>query len=116
MGNTFNPEEEEKKRAVFEAMSPKRQQRILKKGYENWNPFLRPKEPFEQITRRGEGDLERALELYHRFFSESRMDDHCTAYVQGVNDMCLGMVRNDDRYRGMYDFCCWYRKKREEGT
>jgi hypothetical protein len=115
MGSTPNPEEEKKKREIFEAMSPKRQQRILKKGYDDWNPFQRPKEPFEQITRKGAGDLERALELYHRFFAERRMDDFCTAYVQGVNDICLGIIRGDDRYRGMYDFCCWYREKREEG-
>jgi len=90
-------EEEQKKREIFEAMSPKRQQRILKKGYENWDPFQRPKEPFEQMRRRGEGDLERALELYHRFFSERTTNAYCTAYVQGVNDICLGIVRGDDR-------------------
>jgi hypothetical protein len=37
----ISPEEEEKrKRAIFESMSPRRQKHILKKGYEKWNPFL----------------------------------------------------------------------------
>ena len=114
MVSTLNAEEEKKKREIFEAMSPKRQERILKKGYENWNPFFRPKEPFEQIKRKGQGEVERARELYHRFFAERKMDAFCTAYVQGVNDMCLGLVRGDDRYKGMYDFCRWLGEKREE--
>lgn len=116
MEKTLNAEEEKKKREIFEAMSPRRQQRVLKKGYENWNPFQRPKEPFEQIARRGENDLESAFELYHRFFSEKAVDAYCTAYVRGVNDICLGLIRGDDRYKGMYDFCCWFREKREEET
>ncbi len=46
-------EEEKKKKEVFEGMSPRRQQRILKKGYDKWDPFLAPKEPpfFNQEER-----------------------------------------------------------------
>jgi len=111
----LSTEEEQKKREIFEAMSPKRQQRILKKGYDNWNPFVPPKEPFDQIGRKA-GDLERALSLYHRYLTERKIDSCSTSYVQGVNDICLGLTRGDDRYRGMYDFCCWYREQKEETT
>jgi hypothetical protein len=34
----LTPEEEKKKRDLFEAMSPRSQKRILKKGYEEWDP------------------------------------------------------------------------------
>ncbi|MFH0811968.1 MAG: hypothetical protein V2A69_03910 [Pseudomonadota bacterium] len=111
----LTPEEEKKKREIFEAMSPKRQERVLKKGYDNWDPFQRPKEPFEQVKRAG-GTIERALTLSHRYFEEKKITNYSTAYFQGVMDVCQGIVRDDDRYRGMYDFCCWYRDKKEEGN
>jgi hypothetical protein len=38
-------EREQKKREIFAGMSPRRQRRILEKGYERWDPFLAPKEP-----------------------------------------------------------------------
>ena len=44
----FSPEEAEKrKRAVFDSMSPRRQKHILKKGYEQWDPFEEPKDPID---------------------------------------------------------------------
>ena len=46
-------EEEKKKKELFEGMSPRSQKRILKKGYDKWDPFLAPKEPpfFNQEER-----------------------------------------------------------------
>ncbi len=47
----FSPEEAEKrKRAVFESMSPRRQKHILKKGYDQWDPFEEPKDPIDIRT------------------------------------------------------------------
>ena len=111
----LTPEEEKKKREIFEAMLPRRQQRILKKGYENWNPFQRPKEPWQQIKRQGENQ-KRSLNLYHLFFSKRQNENYSNDYVQGVIEMCQGIIKDDDRYRGMYDFCCWYREKGRENT
>ena len=42
-------EYEVKKRAIFDGMSKRGQQRILRLGYENWDPFQEPKDPREQI-------------------------------------------------------------------
>jgi len=41
----MSAEREQRKREIFTAMSPRRQRRILEKGYERWDPFLEPKEP-----------------------------------------------------------------------
>jgi len=109
----LTPEEEKKKREIFEAMSPRRKERILKKGYENWNPFLKPKDPLEQIKREN-SNLIQALKLSYRFFSEKKIKNYSNAYIQGVNEICLGIARNDDRYQGIYDFCCWYKEKKDE--
>ena len=40
-------EEENQKKAVFDAMSARSRRRILDKGYENWDPFLKPKDPID---------------------------------------------------------------------
>lgn len=106
-------EEEQKKREIFEAMSPRQKERVLRKGYENWNPFIKPKEPIEQI-RRENNNLIQALKLSQQFFSEKKIEKYSSAYIQGVKEICLGMARNDDRYQGIYDFCCWYKQKRNE--
>jgi hypothetical protein len=38
--------EEQKKKAIFDAMSKRSRKRVLDKGYEQWDPFLPPKDPF----------------------------------------------------------------------
>ena len=44
----LSPEEEEKrKRAILESMSPRRRKHILKKGYDRWDPFEMPKDPID---------------------------------------------------------------------
>ena len=45
---TFSPEQiEEKKKAIFDTMGKRGQKQILKKGYEQWDPFQDPKDPIE---------------------------------------------------------------------
>jgi hypothetical protein len=106
-------EEEKKKREIFEAMLPRRQERILRKGYDEWNPFQEPKEPLERLKQH-EDEKERSRELLRSFFQEVQADGKSDEYVQGVFEMCRGILRNDNRFRGMYDFCCWYAKKQGE--
>lgn len=101
------PEEaERRKRAVFDAMSPRRQKHILKKGYERWDPFLEPKDPIDirrDRTRRTTHDLVRE-------FLQSRSAETVNpAYSRGVLEIALGIVNQEDRFRGMFEFACWYR-------
>ncbi|WAC08524.1 MAG: hypothetical protein OS130_04835 [Thermodesulfobacteriota bacterium] len=110
---TLSPEEEQKKREIFEAMSPKRQQGILKKGYENWDPFQKPKEPFDRINGK-EGDRERLVSLWHQFLKEKDFISPSNAFLQGAFEICRGILEEDERYRGMLEFCLWYKGKREE--
>ena len=111
----LTPEEEKKKREIFEAMSPKRQQRILNKGYENWNPFQQPKEPFDKIKGK-EGDRERLVSLWHQFLKEKNLISSNDAFMQGAFEICKGILEEDERYRGMLEFCLWYKGKREKKT
>jgi hypothetical protein len=32
------------------------------------------------------------------------------AYNRGVLEIAMGIVNGEDRFRGMYEFACWYRE------
>lgn len=104
----FSPEEAEKrKRAVFESMSPRRQKQILKKGYEQWDPFEEPKDPID--IRKDK--TRRTTQMLVREFLQSRTsENYSNAYGRGVLEIALGIVNEDDYFRGMYEFACWYRE------
>jgi len=103
----LTPEEEKRrKKAIFDAMSARSRKRILNKGYEKWDPFLMPKDPIDirMAERR-----ETALALIRKFLQTCRHEEYSNAYGQGVWEICMGIIGDDDRYRAMYDFSCWYR-------
>jgi hypothetical protein len=111
----FSPEDVEKrKKAVFDAMSHRRQQHILKKGYPKWDPFQEPKDPIE--IRRDKS--KRTTQMLVREFLQSRTDAACSnAYSRGALEIALGIVNEDERFIAMYDFSCWYRELlRKEGV
>lgn len=99
---------EKRKRMIFDNMSSRGQRRILKIGYDNWNPFQDPKDPIE--IRRDSTD--RTLsQLVSDFFSQVELDEEPSAKCrQGVLEMALGMINKDDRYIAMFKFACWYKK------
>ena len=107
------PEEEMRKKAVFDAMSPRRQKQIMKRGYDKWDPFIEPKDP---IDLRADKTKRTARDLARQFLQSYEGDDYSNAFGQGVWDMCLGIVSDDERYIGMYEFSCWYQELlKEEG-
>jgi hypothetical protein len=108
----FSPEEVEKrKRAVFESMSPRRQKHILKKGYDKWDPFAEPKDPIDIRKDR----TKRTTQMLVREFLQSRSsEDYSNAYGRGVLEMALGIVNNDEYFKGVFEFGCWYRELLEK--
>ena len=108
----FSPEEAEKrKRAVFESMSPRRQKHILKKGYDKWDPFLEPKDPID--IRKDK--TKRTTQMLVREFLQSRsLQDYSNEYGRGVLEMALGIVNNDEYFKGVFEFGCWYRELLEK--
>ena len=103
----FSPEEAEKrKRAVFESMSPRRQKHILKKGYDQWDPFAEPKDPID--IRKDK--TKRTTQMLVREFLQSRSsENYSNAYGRGVLEMALGIINNDEYFKGVFEFGCWYR-------
>ena len=94
-----------KKRAIFDNMTPRSQKRIMKLGYEKWDPFQEPKDPID--IRRDE--TKRTTQQLVREFLQSRGDaKYSNAYSRGVLEMALGIINGDDRFIGMYEFAAWY--------
>lgn len=112
MSEMSSRESDDRKKAVFDAMSPRRQKHILKKGYDKWDPFQEPKDPID--IRRDK--TKRTTQMLVREFLQSRSSEGYTnAYGRGVLEMALGIVNDDDRFIGMYEFARWHQEllKRE---
>jgi hypothetical protein len=97
----------DKKQAIFDAMSPRRQKHILNKiGYERWDPFEKPNDPID--IRRDKS--RRTSQMLAREFLQSRpLEGYSNSYGRGVLDMAIGIVNDDDRYLGMYEFALWHK-------
>jgi hypothetical protein len=111
----FSPEEvERRKRAIFDGMSPRRQKHILERGYDAWDPFEEPKDPID-IRR---DSTNRTTQMLAREFLQTRPGEaENNAYSRGVLEMAMGIVNREDRFRGMFDFSCWYAELlRKEGS
>lgn len=102
-----SPEEEEKerKKAILESMSPRRRQYILKKGYDKWDPFKMPKDPTD-IKMNQAGHTTQIL--VREFLQTQSLKEYSNEYGRGAFEICLGIINNDARHKGMYDFACWY--------
>ena len=104
--STTSSEEAQRKKAIFDAMSQRRQQHILKKGYDKWNPFQEPKDP---IDIRKDKSKRTTQTLVREFLQIKDSESYSPAYGRGVLEICLGIVNDDERFIGMYEFSCWYR-------
>ena len=107
MSEFTSQEIETRKKAVFDRMSPRRQKHILKKGYDKWDPFEEPKDPIDIRKDKSK----RTTQMLVREFLQSRSSEgYSNAYGRGVLEMALGIVNEDDRFIGMYEFVCWHRE------
>jgi len=112
MNELSKQEAEQRKKAVFDAMSPRRQKHILKKGYGKWDPFEEPKDPID-IRK---DPTKRTSQMLVREFLQSRSaEEYSNAYGRGVLEMAIGIINDDDRFIGMYEFARWHQEllKRE---
>jgi hypothetical protein len=106
------PSDSEKKQAIFNAMSPRRQKHIRDKiGYEKWDPFEKPKDP---IDLRRDKSRRTSQGLVREFLRSRPLQGYSNSYGRGVLDMAIGIVNDDDRYLGMYEFALWHKKLLEK--
>lgn len=96
---------QERKRAIFESMSPRRQKYIIKRGYDKWDPFEEPKDP---IDIRRDRTQRTTQQLVRAFLQQCEHESYSNAYGRGVLEMALGIINHDDRFIGMFEFAAWY--------
>ena len=98
-------EEDARKKAIYDTMSPRRQKHISKKGYDKWDPFELPKDPID--IRKDK--TKRTSQMLVREFLQSRSSgEYSNEYGRGVLEFCLGIINDDERYIGMFEFAGWY--------
>ena len=104
----ISPDEEQKrKKAIFESMSPRRQKHILKKGYDEWDPFQEPKDP---IDIRKDKTKRTTQELFRAFLQSRSEEKYSNEYGRGVFEICHGIINDDDKFKGMFEFSVWYQE------
>jgi len=106
MENFTKEEIEQKKKMIFDAMGERGQKQILKKGYENWNPFAEPKDP---IDIRKDKTKRTSQALLREFLQQTSHDGYSNEFAQGALEMCFGIINEDEKIRGMFEFSNWYK-------
>lgn len=100
-------EEAFRKQAIFDSMAPRRQKQILKRGFDKWDPFQEPKDP---IDIRQDKTKRTSQVLIREFLQTLDSDNYSTDYANGAFEICLGIINENEKYQGMFDFSCWYRE------
>ena len=101
-------DQELRKKAIFDSMSSRRQKQIVKRGYDRWDPFEEPKDP---IDIRRDATKRTTQQLVREFLQNCGHEKYSNAYGRGVLEIALGIINDDDRFIGMYEFACWYRNQ-----
>jgi hypothetical protein len=87
-------------------MSPRRQKHILKKGYDKWDPFIKPKDP---IDIRTDATKRTTQTLVSEFLCSARSgEEYSNEYGRGAFELCVGLINEDEKYIGMFEFARWY--------
>lgn len=97
-----------RKKAIFDGMSKRGQERILKIGYENWDPFQEPKDPRERMFSSSSlmaGALVKEFLHIHRSHQES------SVLIKDLFELCKGIIDGEARAQAIFEFCNWYHKK-----
>jgi hypothetical protein len=97
-----------RKKAIFDGMGKRGRERILRIGYENWDPFMEPKDPRERIF----SDVSRRAAAIVQEFYRSRPDkqEESVALNKDLFDLCRGLLQGDQRARTIFEFCNWFGK------
>lgn len=110
----LDDEQEKLKREIYERMNPRRRKFVDRLGYENWNPFQKPNDPLDLRTDSTKRTIQQLMADFLRTApAEPALGKD---YLKGVAECALGIVKKDDKYQGIFDFCLWYHDllKKEE--
>jgi hypothetical protein len=101
-------EREYKKKAIFDSMAKRGQERILRIGYENWDPFEEPKDPRERIFG---SDSLKAGALIREYYEATGNKEESVAVYKDLFDLCRDLLHGEPRAKVVVDFCAWLQKR-----
>ena len=93
-------EERKKSHLRCHGQTPARN-RFMKKGYDKWDPVQEPKDP---IDIRKDKTQRTSQQLIREFLSAIPHEEYSNSYAQGALEMCLGIINDEEKVLGMYDF------------
>ncbi len=93
------------KRQIYDNLSSRARKYVDKIGYDAWDPFQQPNDPFD-LRRFTTEKTARAMAM--GFLQQRKEEHYSNNYAKAVLDMCMGLVDKDERYVAMYEFCRWY--------
>ena len=97
-----------RKRAIYDRLSARRRKYVDKVGYDKWDPFEAPKDP---IDIRRDTTQRTTQQLVRDFLQTCSHENYGNAYSRGVLEMALGIINNDERFIGMFEFARWYQQQ-----
>lgn len=109
---TDTKERELRKKAIFDGMSKRGQERILKIGYEDWDPFQEPKDPRERIFSSASV---KAGALVREYYDSVGIKESVAVHKE-LFELCRGLIQGDNQAGIIVDFCAWLRKRTGEAS
>jgi hypothetical protein len=100
-----------RKKAIFDGMSKRGQERILRIGYENWDPFQEPKDPRERIYS---STSLKAGALVKEFLQLHHVSQESPALVKDLFELCKGLLQGEARAQMILEFCDWYQSRTDK--
>ncbi|NTW37965.1 MAG: hypothetical protein HGB17_18065, partial [Syntrophobacteraceae bacterium] len=83
-------EYEMRKKAIFDTMAKRGQERILRIGYENWDPFQEPKDPRERIFSSASLN---ASALVKEFLQVHIAEQESPVVFKDLFELCRGLLQ-----------------------
>jgi hypothetical protein len=91
-------------------MSKKGQERILRMGYEKWDPFQEPKDPRERIFSSASMQ---ATAWLRDFYASSEQNAESVAVHKELFELGTGLIRGEARAKALFSFCVWLVENRK---
>lgn len=101
-------EVEMRKKAIFDGMSKRGQERILRMGYDKWNPFQEPKDPRERLFSPVSMNANALLKEFFQANPEARSSE---VVQKELFELCVGLLRGEARAGVILDFCSFYKQR-----
>ena len=101
-------EYELRKKAIFDGMSKRGQERILRIGYENWDPFQEPKDPRERIFSSSSLQAGALVKEFLQLHHASHESPHL---LKDLFELCKGLLQGEVRAQTILEFCKWYQSR-----